>query len=208
MDPLADNEVQCSPPVPLCYKNCRIVSSGPMANGLRGEHDGRRMKAANSSSGKCQLTGDTMAVHAGMISGGVLQRFAAFGLVAAVGWAGCTASELPRLSRTQADLISARQADLEKSVAIGREVVLDVLTRTKAEYDAYAAGRAPAPPVMDLLILSGGGDWGSFGAGVLKGWGRVAGPMARPKFDAVTGVSTGALIAPFAFLGDESSINQ
>jgi hypothetical protein len=149
-----------------------------------------------------------MAVHAGMISGGVLQRFAAFGLVAAVGLAGCTASELPRLPQTQADLISARQADLEKSVAIGREVVLDVLTRTKAEYDAYAAGRAPAPPVMDLLILSGGGDWGSFGAGVLKGWGRVAGPMARPKFDAVTGVSTGALIAPFAFLGDESSINQ
>ena len=61
---------------------------------------------------------------------------------------------------------------------------------------------------MDLLILSGGGDWGSFGAGVLKGWGRVAGPMARPSFDAVTGVSTGALIAPFAFLGDEASINQ
>ena len=74
------------------------------------------MKAASSSSGKCQLTGDAMAVHAGVISGGVLQRFTAFGLAAAVGLAGCTASELPRLSRTQADLISARQADQEKSV--------------------------------------------------------------------------------------------
>jgi hypothetical protein len=32
--------------------------------------------------------------------------------------------------------------------------------------------------------------------------------MARPSFDAVTGVSTGALIAPFAFIGDEQSINH
>jgi hypothetical protein len=170
--------------------------------------DGRRMKAANSSSGKCQLTGDAVAVHAGRISGGVLQRFTAFGLAAAVGLAGCTASELPRLPRTQADLISERQAAEEQAEAIRRDAVLRVLTRTKAEYDAYAAGRVPAPPVVDILILSGGGDWGAFGAGVLKGWGQLAGPMARPSFDLVTGVSTGALIAPFAFLGDEASINQ
>jgi hypothetical protein len=152
--------------------------------------------------------GDAMTVHAGTISGSVLQRFAALGLAAAVGLAGCAASELPRLARTQADLISTRQADEEQAEAFRREAVRRVLTRTKTEYDAYTAGRAPAPPVMDFLILSGGGDWGAFGAGVLKGWGRVAGPMARPSFDVVTGVSTGALIAPFAFLGDESSINH
>src|SRR4051794_2250806 len=149
-----------------------------------------------------------MAVQARAIWNGVLQRFASLGLAVAVGLAGCTASELPRLPRTQADLISEREADAEQAEALRREVVLRALPRTKAEYDAYAAGRAPAPPVMDFLILSGGGDWGAFGAGVLKGWGRVAGPMARPSFDAVTGVSTGALIAPFAFLGDEASINQ
>src|SRR3954451_12419685 len=153
-----------------------------------------------------------MAVQARAIWNGVLQRFASLGaslgLAAAVGLAGCTTSELPRLPRTQADLISAREVDAEQAETLRREVVLRALPRTKAEYDAYAAGRAPAPPVMDFLILSGGGDWGAFGAGVLKGWGRVAGPMARPSFDAVTGVSTGALIAPFAFLGDESSINQ
>jgi hypothetical protein len=152
--------------------------------------------------------GDAMTVHAGTISGSVLQRFAALGLAAAVGLAGCAASELPRLARTQADLISTRQADEEQAEAFRREAVRRVLTRTKTEYDAYTAGRVPAPPVMDFLILSGGGDWGAFGAGVLKGWGRVAGPMARPSFDVVTGVSTGALIAPFAFLGDESSINH
>ena len=49
------------------------------------------------------------------------------------------------------------------------------IVRVKAEYDAYTAGRAPAPPTIDVLIMSGGGDWGAFGAGVLKGWGTVRG---------------------------------
>ncbi|TCM14386.1 patatin-like phospholipase [Novosphingobium sp. PhB165] len=49
-----------------------------------------------------------------------------------------------------------------------------------------------------LLALSGGSDKGAFGAGLLTGWSRTG---TRPEFDIVTGVSTGALIAPFAFLG-------
>ena len=49
-----------------------------------------------------------------------------------------------------------------------------------------------------ILVLSGGGSGGAFGAGLLSGW-TVAG--SRPQFNVVTGVSTGALIAPFAFLG-------
>jgi patatin-like phospholipase/acyl hydrolase len=61
--------------------------------------------------------------------------------------------------------------------------------------------------VYDILVLSGGGDWGAFGAGVLKGWARVRGPLATPTFDVVTGVSTGVLIAPFAFLGDAPSLD-
>jgi hypothetical protein len=68
--------------------------------------------------------------------------------------------------------------------------------------------RAEKEKTLDLLIISGGGDWGAFGAGVLKGWGRVKGDMARPQFDVVTGVSTGAMIAPFAFLGDDESIER
>jgi hypothetical protein len=63
-------------------------------------------------------------------------------------------------------------------------------------------------PTVDMLVISGGGDWGAFGAGVLKGWAQVKGDLARPQFDIVTGVSTGALIAPFAFLGDEESIER
>ncbi len=51
---------------------------------------------------------------------------------------------------------------------------------------------------LDLLALSGGGDAGAYGAGFLKGWTEHG---DRPEFTVVTGVSTGALIAPMAFLG-------
>jgi len=50
------------------------------------------------------------------------------------------------------------------------------------------------------LALSGGGANGAFGAGFLNGWTRTG---KRPVFKIVTGVSTGALMAPFAFLGQE-----
>jgi predicted acylesterase/phospholipase RssA len=56
---------------------------------------------------------------------------------------------------------------------------------------------APLPPAA-YLAISGGGDNGAFGAGLLDGWTKAG---TRPTFKLVTGVSTGALIAPFAFLG-------
>jgi predicted acylesterase/phospholipase RssA len=56
---------------------------------------------------------------------------------------------------------------------------------------------AELPPAY-FLAISGGGDNGAYGAGFLNGW-TAAG--TRPEFKVVTGVSTGALIAPFAFLG-------
>ncbi len=56
-----------------------------------------------------------------------------------------------------------------------------------------AAGRSHA-----MLAVSGGGEDGAFGAGLLCGWTAQG---SRPVFDIVTGVSTGALTAPFAFLG-------
>jgi predicted acylesterase/phospholipase RssA len=51
---------------------------------------------------------------------------------------------------------------------------------------------------LDILALSGGGAGGAYGAGVLLG---LTESHRRPRFEVVTGVSTGALIAPFAFLG-------
>jgi predicted patatin/cPLA2 family phospholipase len=52
----------------------------------------------------------------------------------------------------------------------------------------------------DYLAISGGGADGAFGAGLLKGWTDTG---TRPKFEIVTGISTGALTAPFAFLGPD-----
>jgi predicted acylesterase/phospholipase RssA len=53
-------------------------------------------------------------------------------------------------------------------------------------------------PPNAYLAISGGGDNGAYGAGLLNGWTKKG---DRPVFKLVTGVSTGALIAPFAFLG-------
>jgi len=59
-------------------------------------------------------------------------------------------------------------------------------------------GKEGALPPSVFLAISGGGDNGAFGAGLLNGWTKAG---TRPVFKLVTGVSTGALIAPFAFLG-------
>lgn len=66
-----------------------------------------------------------------------------------------------------------------------------------------AAARGPrgaAASSPRFLALSGGGDSGAFGAGLITGW-TAAGD--RPSFSVVTGISAGALIAPFAFLGPD-----
>ena len=59
-------------------------------------------------------------------------------------------------------------------------------------------GRTGPLPPANFLAISGGGDNGAYGAGFLKGWTESG---TRPEFKGVTGISTGALIAPFAFLG-------
>jgi len=63
-----------------------------------------------------------------------------------------------------------------------------------------ALGLAPDAPLPSarFLSISGGGDNGAFGSGLLIGWSDAG---DRPEFQVVTGISTGALIAPFAFLG-------
>lgn len=70
----------------------------------------------------------------------------------------------------------------------------------KREAQSLGIPRGGMLPTAYLLSLSGGGDNGAFGAGLLNGWTAHG---DRPKFKLVTGVSTGALIAPFAFLGPE-----
>lgn len=64
-----------------------------------------------------------------------------------------------------------------------------------AEHYSGIVGRPHA-----YLAISGGGGDGAFGAGLLNGWSESG---SRPEFTIVTGISTGALIAPFAFLGSD-----
>jgi hypothetical protein len=118
----------------------------------------------------------------------------------------------PAMTRPQVaqqDLLKLRSTGDEQAAASGERIIVRLLQRTKAEYDRRAAAGQP-PPVIDIMIFSGGGDWGAFGAGFLKGWQKVPAqhPLAMPEFDVVTGVSTGTLIAPFAFLGDQQSIDE
>jgi len=63
-----------------------------------------------------------------------------------------------------------------------------------------AAGHTGPLPTANFLAISGGGEDGAFGAGLLVGWSEAG---TRPEFKMVTGISTGALSAPFAFLGPD-----
>ena len=65
---------------------------------------------------------------------------------------------------------------------------------------AYSASRLRVTTPDYSLAISGGGDNGAFGAGLLVGWSERG---DRPIFTIVNGISTGALIAPLAFLGPE-----
>jgi hypothetical protein len=89
---------------------------------------------------------------------------------------------------------SVRDSALDHSPAIEA----DMLESLKQESpNDYMKNRKKVYPILNI---SGGGANGAYGAGILKGWSDFG---TRPKFKAVTGISTGALIAPFAFLGSD-----
>lgn len=106
-------------------------------------------------------------------------------MLAALGAAAC--QTLPRPAFTQAELAAASppyRYDFSSDTA-----------RARFEADTRRAAQAPADGRFDLLALSGGGANGAWGAGVMTAW------SDPPTFEVVTGVSTGALIAPFVFAG-------
>jgi predicted acylesterase/phospholipase RssA len=126
------------------------------------------------------------------------------GLVAGAGLSGCAER---RAIRSDEEMVAARAAYLRERVERGDAGTLRLLNRLKRKQEAYLSGMSLAPPVFDVLILSGGGDYGAFGSGFLEGWATLTDPGHRmPEFDLITGVSTGALIGPFAMLGDPDSL--
>jgi predicted acylesterase/phospholipase RssA len=101
-------------------------------------------------------------------------------------FAGC--SSLPRTSYTASDAASSTVLDFSELRRYADEPASTFLKTNVSS----------RPGSVSYLALSGGGADGAYGAGVLNGW-TAAG--TRPEFSVVSGVSTGALIAPFAFLG-------
>jgi len=78
--------------------------------------------------------------------------------------------------------------------------VRDMLEARERERKHLGLAEGAEMPPTTLLAVSGGGDKGAFGAGLLCGWTESG---QRPVFKAATGISTGALIAPFAFAGPD-----
>lgn len=111
-----------------------------------------------------------------------------------VGWvllslmlAGCVT--LPRTPFTQAEQTSASPPGFGQVRYAAEEVGLALMLRRSLKPDAKGE--------IDALAISGGGANGAYGAGLLYGWSK----NGRPEFQLVTGISAGALLAPFAFLG-------
>lgn len=121
--------------------------------------------------------------------------------------AGC-ASNLPERLPVPEPLVGAAQVqgltDVrawgDEAQSASKRFLIAEAPRLKEKFGRQG-GRAA--PTSNLLALSGGADDGAFGAGLLMGWGERG---DRPQFDLVTGVSAGALIAPFAFLGKECDL--
>lgn len=96
---------------------------------------------------------------------------------------------------------------LDHAVPEGFGAEVRLVTTDRATFDARAPrlfariGEAATDGSINYLVPSGGGSGGSFGARVLVGLSRA---NERPQFEVVTGVSAGALIALFAYLGPSS----
>jgi predicted acylesterase/phospholipase RssA len=129
--------------------------------------------------------------------------FAAVGTLAAAGLSACSLptrlAAVPRGRAGEATVLGVPNerffpTEAAGQAALQREFVAAV------ERQLVARGLPPTapPPALDLLGISGGGENGAFGAGLLNGWTERG---DRPTFFLVTGISTGALSAPFAFLG-------
>ena len=127
---------------------------------------------------------------------------ASFALACAL--AGCAAVPdrvaVPALLSADATVPGLRDVRVWGDAHFSHALLQAELPRLKAKYQAREAAqpKGAQPPVSNLLALSGGADDGAFGAGLLVGWSEQG---SRPEFDLVTGISAGALIAPFAFLG-------
>jgi hypothetical protein len=121
--------------------------------------------------------------------------------LALLGLAGCSLSRNPvpidQMSKAELiDIKAVRTWGDQHSDLLQKDMVESIHQERKEDFPLNADGSTS----YRVLALSGGGVNGAFGAGFLCGWTETG---TRPKFKLVTGISTGSLIAPFAFLGQE-----
>src|SRR5262249_37371593 len=124
-----------------------------------------------------------------------LKRFLVALCLAVVGTiSACAAIKRPSTT------IEKLNASVDSLAALNRELRDSVAERLARRVVARGDN------TLDILVLSGGGQMGAYGAGFLRGWHSRSG-ASMPRFDLVTGVSTGALQAPFALLGTTEALD-
>jgi hypothetical protein len=124
----------------------------------------------------------------------VWRRAAVLWVGAAAFASGCAANRRPRTT------VPALAAEAPAAAARERALADSVIERLARRAVARGDGR------LDLLLLSGGGQHGAFGAGFLRAWHeRADAPM--PTFDLIAGISTGAMQAPFVMAGTTASLD-
>lgn len=137
-------------------------------------------------------------VSRGRNAGGIIAGFLALLLVITA--AGCAGNQ-PRLDAAP-DNVYATPVGF-KGIRYWGDSELKKLDQAIVERREQLARAAKTDPTINLkhsdyLAISGGGSNGAYGAGLLVGWTAKG---TRPRFEVVTGISTGSLSAPFAFLG-------
>ncbi len=108
--------------------------------------------------------------------------------------AGCAAIQRPAAS--PASIYASGPALTAAHRALVDSVTSRLARRAKTRGDG----------TLDILLLSGGGQNGAYGAGFLRGW-RTRPDQPMPEFDLITGVSTGALQSTFALLGTGAELD-
>ncbi|WP_237476949.1 patatin-like phospholipase family protein [Lichenibacterium dinghuense] len=109
---------------------------------------------------------------------------------------GCSTTA-PRIPYTEAEALSADVPGMPADVRFYADAPAFVFERFRQTVATQAQARHE--PVTFLALSSGGAD-GAFGAGFMKG---LTQSHQRPQFTMVSGISTGALMAPFVFLGSK-----
>lgn len=139
--------------------------------------------------------------------GGAPSRRALFRLVAggalAAGLPGCSLPErgppVPIGRTAEASVLGIPNERFFPAMGAG-PIEAEFIAALDRQRRARGLATLSGMPEQQLLAVSGGGENGAFGAGLLCGWSEQG---TRPTFDLVTGISTGALTAPFAFLGPD-----